>query len=147
MVNFRDIKGVIVINGQRINLGGSSNIDIVGDKVVVNGKETMTISDKIVNVEVHGDVGGDVVTEQGDIKVSGNVAGNAKSSQGNVDVGGYVSGDVKTSQGNITCGDVEGSVKTSMGDIKINKEPKTPKSTKNKKNNSTYRNFFKARKD
>ncbi len=88
--------------------------------IVVLGANSAT------QVNVQGDVGGDIELSQGSISVTGRVNGSVETSQGSIRVEGDVGGKAETSQGSIEVrGDVGGKVETSMGKITIHGKAKT----------------------
>ena len=90
--------GKCIIDGKSFS---GSNIQICGNKVVVDG------------VTQSGELVGDIaVTVHGDVDVLENTNGSVKAN--NV-------GSVKTTNGKVTCDDVAGDVKTTNGDVNARK--------------------------
>lgn len=106
----------VIINGVTIegDFSGRS-ISVVNNEVIIDGKTIDLPDQKVINVEIRGDVE-EVIGSTGQIRITGNV-GKVRTSTGDVEVGGFVTGDINTSTGDVRCGDVSGSVRTSTGDI------------------------------
>jgi hypothetical protein len=112
---------------------GNGNIqcrgDIIGGKVVINGKQINLddeswIDDDLAEGNIKIEITGDVYIIDipiGDITVKGNVTGSVKISQGDIEIGGNVDGDATTSMGDIIIKGKHsnGNVKTSMGNVSI----------------------------
>lgn len=108
---------MITINGVNQTIRGFNNIQCVNNRVIIDGVD-VTPDSKIVNITVTGDVRniegsfsdinvignvtGEVNTGSGDIEISGNVGGSVKTGSGDVEIGGSVSGSVRTGSGDIT---------------------------------------------
>jgi hypothetical protein len=103
---------MIIING--VSYSGNS-VTILNNKVIIDGKSVES-NDKIINIEVNGNIDSLDVDNCESIKVKGDV-GKVKSTNGNVKIEGSVNGDVSTTNGNISCFDVKGSVSTKNGNI------------------------------
>lgn len=94
----------VTINGKTIRVRGS-NISVINNRVIVDGK--------VVSESLSGDITVIVEGSCGNLKASGNVEVNGDC--GNIDcggsckVGGNVSGDIDAG-GSITCGNVGGSI-------------------------------------
>lgn len=93
-----------------------NNIVISNGRVIIDGKD-VTPDQKIIDIQVHGDlnslkvdncqtckvvgdVHGDVSTMSGDIEIQGS-AHNAKSMSGDIDIGGSLNGNASTMSGDI----------------------------------------------
>ena len=128
------MSNTIKINGVTITTGGKSLV-VSDGKVIVDGKTMNTEDEKIINIEVHGDIDkidvdvcrqievegnvGDVRTSQGNITINGSAMDTVTNSQGSIKIEGDVNGDVKNSMGTVKAGgNIYGKVKTSMGSIK-----------------------------
>jgi hypothetical protein len=87
--------GVITVDGKEIDTKDAKQItiEVVGDLKDLN-------ADVIERITVHGNVD-TVKTMSGDIDVEGNVDGNVNSMSGDIKVGGTVSGNVSTMSGDI----------------------------------------------
>jgi len=111
----------ITINGKTIVMRGGSNISIVNGKVIVDGKalEVDTSEYRTVNVSIEGDVGS-LQIDCGDIDITGNVTGDVSTGQGDISCGN-VGRNVKTAMGSITCGSVGGDATTAMGRVSVRK--------------------------
>ena len=104
----------IEINGHKIH-NPVGDVSINGNNITI-GTRTITVTDKVINITVNGDV---ISTCKGhNITVKGDVDGDVECSAGNVEIGGDVMGDVETRAGNITVkGDVMGDVETQCGNF------------------------------
>ena len=95
-------KGVVIVNGVRIETNGSSNISVSNGTVYVGGEMVKDGLSGIVKVEFIGDLAS--LKADGSVDVQGSV-------KGNVDCGG-----------SCNCGDVDGSVdsggSTNCGNVK-----------------------------
>jgi len=119
------------INGRTIT---GNNIVMVGGKITVDGKriDLENKDEKIINIEIQGDVNNleidyckninivgnvnSIDSASGNIKVSG-VSESVKSTSGDIDVNGDVGGDINTKSGDVECKNVKGKVKTISGDV------------------------------
>lgn len=111
--------GNVLINGNTVEIRSGENITISGNQVKVGGK-TITVDDPHITIAVTGDVGS--IDGVGDINVSGNVGGEINTSSGNIEVGGNVDGDIDCSCGNVTVkGHVKGDVDCACGNVKVGK--------------------------
>lgn len=102
----------IIINGRVIT--GGQNVNIVGNRVFVDGRD-VTPDSKDIRIEVNGNLESLSADSCSSINVSGTV-GNVSTQAGNVKCGN-VFGSVKTMAGDVHCGTVGGDVKTMSGDI------------------------------
>jgi hypothetical protein len=116
---------MIKINGKSLSelIGGryvsssSKNVSIVNGKVIVDG-QTIDLEDKVINVEITGNVdllSADVCTK---ITVNGEV-GTVKTMSGDVEVSGKVTGSVSTMSGDVRAGSIGGNASSMSGDIKV----------------------------
>lgn len=96
-------------------IGGDLSISANGDKILINGKEVYTTSDKNITVVIHGNTGG-INTTSGGVNVYG-TAGNIKTVSGDVHIEKWSLADVKTVSGDVIAETIEGNVKTVSGDI------------------------------
>jgi len=85
------------------------NITITGDieRLEVDYCERIQVNGSVKRIN----------TTSGDVEVSGNVDGDVETVSGDVDIEGNVDGNVKTVSGDVECLDVSGSVSTMSGDI------------------------------
>lgn len=114
--NIKIVKNQVYINGELVsNL--KEEIDYPNITINVEG-DLQSLDLPMGDVNITGNVLGDVKCGQGDIDISGYVNSTVKNNQGNIDIKGNVNGDVKNEMGNINCGDVSGNVRTEMGNIK-----------------------------
>lgn len=109
---FSGKKASVTIDGKTFT---GNSINIVGNKVVVDGVEQGGELVGPVSVTVNGSVDS-IETGSGSVSVSG-TAGRVKTMSGDVHCGD-VQGDVGTMSGDVTCGKIGGSVKTMSGDIR-----------------------------
>lgn len=123
--------GFLKINGKQIS--GDNSISIIGDgnkingvsvingQVIINGKKINLkdySDDYIVNVEIEGDIYGDISTN-GNVKVSGNCKN--IDTNGNVEIGNNVEGNIDTN-GHIYCyGDINGDIDTN-GNVSLKRK-------------------------
>lgn len=91
--------GSVTVDGRTFN---GRNIQISGDKVIVDGVEQDGSLVGPISIQVNGDVE------------------RLESSSGSVTVQGGA-GSVKTTSGDVRCGDVQGSVNTMSGDVNSGK--------------------------
>jgi len=92
------------------------NIVIQNGTVIVDGQRVeIPESEKIINIQAE-NLESLRVDYCNSITVKGNT-GNVEVSQGKISIGGTVKGDVHISQGNVDCGNIEGNVSVSMGNI------------------------------
>lgn len=92
----------MTINGRTININNARDgaiIGVVNGNVMMDGEAIYMADQKVVNIQIHGNV------ERLEVDVCHQV-----SITGNAD-------DVQTQSGDVTCGNVSGSVKTMSGDI------------------------------
>ena len=111
------IMGTININGQtvtgsQIQIGGNGNVMIDGNKIQMSENIVLKIS-------IEGSCNG-IDVSAGDVEVKGNVTGNVSTDAGDISCGD-VQGSVKSGCGDITCGNIGGDAKTSCGDITCRK--------------------------
>tara|TARA_X000000950_G_C13724332_1_gene581557 strand:- start:48 stop:389 length:342 start_codon:yes stop_codon:yes gene_type:complete len=102
--------GKVVIDGREFN---GRNVQISGNKVIVDG---VTQDGELVgniNVTVHGDVES---LSNGSGKVTARNVGNIKTGSGGVECGN-VSGNITTGSGDVDCEDVGGNIRTGSGDV------------------------------
>lgn len=111
--------GSVLINGNTVEVRAGENISISGREVTV-GNRSIKVDEPNISVTITGDV--EKVDNVGEVNVSGNVNGDVKTSAGNVSVGGDVDGKVESSCGNVTVkGRVSGDVFCSCGNVKVGK--------------------------
>ena len=114
-------KSIIISNGKVIIIGvdvtpdsKTININVVGD---IDKLEAMDVVNKL---EIKGNVN-ELSNTSGDIEITGNVNGNIESTSGDIEIDGDVSGSIDTTSGDVRCKNVGGSVKTISGDIRNTK--------------------------
>lgn len=107
-------KGVITING--VNYSGTNIIMDGNGNLIIDGESVMQIQEKVVNVNIEGDVD-EVSTTNGGVTVEGAV-GSVETTNGDIDIDGDVAKDVRTTNGNVIARVIHGSVKTVNGNIK-----------------------------
>ncbi len=117
----RNVKaaGSVLINGNTVEIRSGENITISGNQVTVGG-QTITVDEPRINIAITGDVGS--IDGVGDVDITGNVTGDIDTSSGNIEVGGDVGGDIDCACGNVTVrGQVKGDVECSCGNVKVGK--------------------------
>lgn len=108
----------VTLNGQAIgNFDGGLSISTSGNKLVINGKTVCESSEKILKIEVQGDVQGSIQTASGDIIVDGSVNGGIETASGDIRIGGDIGGDAKSMSGDISAYTISGKASTMSGDI------------------------------
>jgi hypothetical protein len=107
----------VTVNGTAVEVPDGSNVSVVGDQVLINGKSVDAKFSNDLKIEL---VGGliNLKTDRGSIVVHGDVAGLVDAG-GSVQVNGNVGGRVKAG-GSVTCGDVTGNVDAG-GSVKCGK--------------------------
>lgn len=112
---------MIKINGKSIGINKINSITIENNVVIVNGKRINVkeySDDYIINIEVDGDVHGDIYTN-GNVSVKGNCKN--IDTNGSVEIGGDVQGDIDAN-GNINCyGDINGDIDTN-GNVSLRRK-------------------------
>lgn len=121
----------IQING---NSFSGNNIVINNGRVIIDGKD-VTPDQKVIDIQVHGDlnslkvdscntchvngdVHGDVSSMSGDIDIQGSTH-NVKSMSGDIEIGHHVTGNASSTSGNIDIGgSLNGNASTMSGNIK-----------------------------
>ena len=111
-MNISMCDGRVSINGQTYV---GDNISIIGDRVVVDGKDKKPTLAGPIDVTVEGDCNL-VELQCGTVSISGNVSGVVQTGSGDIHCG-TVGGNVQNVSGDINCGNVTGSVRTGSGDI------------------------------
>lgn len=109
------------INGKSISINQVNGITIRNNTVIVNGKRINAkeyTDDYIINIEVDGDVQGDIYTN-GDVSVKGSCKN--IDTNGSVEIGGNVEGGIDTN-GNVNCyGDIYGDIDTN-GNVSLRRK-------------------------
>lgn len=101
---------IVTINGVTIT-ENQDELEIDGVKFKIEGANHLTV---VINKDVK-----NVTTANGNIDVNGNVHGDVRTANGSI-ICGAVGGDVRTTMGNVdVSGDVKGDVSTTMGSVKI----------------------------
>lgn len=103
----------IIINGESYE---GQNLRIVGSNgsLTIDGN-AIQIDDRIINIQVNGDLDQLQVSTSNEIVVNGTV-GFLETKSGNVKTGDVL-GDIVTQSGNVTTGAISGNVKTMSGNI------------------------------
>ena len=107
---------VVVTNGKVIIDGKDVTPDAKEINISVQGDVAELKVDACNKVSVTGNVGS-FSGRTGDVEISGDVSGDVQTTTGEVSCGA-VSGSVSTSTGDVDCVSVGGSVSTKTGDIK-----------------------------
>lgn len=113
------------INGKTISVIGNNNkingITIKNNNLIINGTAINLKDyeqDYVVNIEVTGDIYGDIKTN-GDVTISGSCKN--IDTNGSVEVGGNIEGDIDTN-GNVNCyGDIKGDIDTN-GNVSLRRK-------------------------
>lgn len=114
-INGRVVSGDLVGGGDVCISCGT--LDIRNGKVFVDGKEVQLNKDeKVINIEITGDVKSLIVDSCERVTVGGDVE-RVGTVSGDVHVAGNIGGSVSTVSGDVRCGDIAGSVSTVSGDI------------------------------
>lgn len=106
----------ITINGK--TYAGKNSVVISNGKVIVDGVDvTSDEKSKVINVVFSSDYAGDLTLKQcSNIQIKGDVKGNVTTSSGDIQCRD-VEGSISTSSGNVKVKNVQGSVTTVSGDI------------------------------
>lgn len=109
-------KSEVSING--VNFEGS-NVDIVGNRVLVDGKPVdFGPTEALARIVIHISGNCEVVTTQsGDVTVSGDVSNGIGTQSGSVRVDGEARGNINTMSGDVTVHGSIQQVKTMSGNI------------------------------
>lgn len=105
--------GNIIIDGKDVTPDAKLiNIEVSGDvgELIVDTCEKINITGNAQKIK----------TASGDVEIGGDVNGDVESMSGDINCEN-VEGDVHTSSGDIDCGDISGSVSSMSGDIKHRK--------------------------
>ncbi len=101
---------MININGKSIGIEKINSITVKNNVVIVNGERISLkeyTDDYIINIEVDGDVHGDIYTN-GEVSVKGNCKN--IDTNGSVEISGDVEGDIDAN-GNVNCyGNINGDI-------------------------------------
>lgn len=110
----------ITINGKTYK--GNNSVIMNNGKVIVDGVDvTSDDKSKVINVVFSSDYTGDLTLKQcSNIQIKGDVKGNVTTSSGDIQCGN-VDGSVNTSSGDVVCGNVSRDINTSSGDVKVKK--------------------------
>lgn len=102
----------IIINGTTYN---GSNITIINNKVIIDGKD-QTPDSKEITITVDGNISELSVDYAKEVRVTGNVD-KLTTTSGDVTCNNVTNG-VKTTSGDVECNDITGDVVTTSGDVK-----------------------------
>lgn len=113
---------MIKINGKSLGINKINSITVENNVVIINGKrinaKEYTEDGYIINIEVDGDVHGDIHTN-GDVSVKGNCK--SIDANGSVEIGGDVEGDIDAN-GNINCyGNINGDI-DAIGNVSLKRK-------------------------
>jgi len=112
--NISIINGKVIIDGKDNTPGNDKviSITITGDveSLVVDYCEKITIDGNVTSVK----------TTSGDVEITGDIGGDVSTVSGDVE-SNDISGSVKTTSGDVKCGNINGNVSTLSGDIKNKK--------------------------
>ena len=112
----------VYIDGKLVHIGKELrvvNISVEGDVETVSGAfgsvnitgNAGRVTSASGDVEVRGDVNGDIQTASGDVGAWGGVTGSVKTASGDVSVKGNIEGSVSTKSGDIDAKTVGGKIK------------------------------------
>ena len=108
----------ISMNNGKVSINGKDyvgrSIEINKDIVIIDGIEQDTLTSKVINVSVVGDVES-IKGGCSEVHIQGS-CGSVSTMSGDVTCAD-VNGDIKTMSGDIKCGNVTGNIKTMSGDI------------------------------
>ena len=110
---------VININGKTYNAPDGCSVSVINNKVYFNGKLAEDFNDwkeKNIEIKVEGNCK-EVKADAGNINIKGNVEGNVNTDAGNISIEGDVIGNVTADCGNISANHISGSVSTECGNI------------------------------
>lgn len=105
--------GVIRING--VSYSGRS-ISINNGNITIDGKKAELKDEKVITIEVTGDIDKLSADECQTITVSGS-CGSVSTMSGDVECGN-IGGSVSTMSGDVSCGGIGGNVSTMSGDVR-----------------------------
>lgn len=103
--------GKISVNGKDYV---GRNVKINKDVLIIDGVEQDTLTSKVINISVVGDVEF-IKGDCSEVHIQGS-CGNVSTMSGDVTCAD-VNGDIKTMSGDVKCGNVTGNIKTMSGDI------------------------------
>lgn len=92
-----------------------NSITVINDRVIIDGKEIPAEDEKVITIQVEGNVDNLNVDACKQVSVNGTV-GSLTTVSGDVDCMA-VHGNVQTTSGDVECTEVQGSVKTVSGDV------------------------------
>lgn len=110
---------VVNINGRTYSAPDGVSVSVINNKVYFNGKlqENFTNwKEKNIEIIVCGNCK-EVKADAGNINIKGNVEGNVSADAGNISIEGDVRGNVTADCGNISANHISGSVSTDCGNI------------------------------
>ena len=107
----------ININGKTYNAPDGCSVSVKNGEVYIDGKLIDDIPSRTyIEITVIGDCK-EVTTDAGNINIKGNVEGNVSNDAGNIYIEGDVSGNVTIDTGNIIANHISGNVSTDCGNI------------------------------
>jgi hypothetical protein len=110
---------VVNINGRTYSAPDGVSVSVINNKVYFNGKlqEDLTNwKEKNIEIIVCGNCK-EVKADAGNINIKGNVEGNVNADAGNISIEGDVRGNVTADCGNISANHISGNVSTDCGNI------------------------------
>jgi phage baseplate assembly protein gpV len=110
------------INGRTYTAPDGCSVSVINNKVYFNGKLAENFNDwkeKNIEIKIEGNCA-EVKADAGNINIKGNVEGNVNADAGNISIEGDVKGNVTADCGNISANHISGSVSTDCGNIGSN---------------------------
>ena len=110
---------VVNINGRTYSAPDGVSVSVIGNKVYFNGKlqEDLTNwKEKNIEIIICGNCK-EVKADAGNINIKGNVEGNVNTDAGNISIEGDVKGNVKSDCGNISANHITGQISTYCGNV------------------------------
>ena len=108
----KNSKATVTIDGKSFS---GNNIQIKGNKVIVDGQSQDGELIGNISVEINGNVDS-LTTGSGDVVVHGD-ANSIKTGSGDVNIDRNVAGNVSTGSGDVDCGTINGNISTGSGNI------------------------------
>lgn len=107
------------VNGKTYNAPDGCSVSVINNKVYFNGKLAEDFNDwkeKNIEIKVEGNCK-EVKVDAGNINIKGNVEGNVNTDAGNISIEGDVIGNVTADCGNISANHISGNATTDCGNI------------------------------
>lgn len=110
---------VVNINGRTYSAPDGVSVSVVNNKVYFNGKLAEDFNDwkeKKIEIIIEGNCK-EIKADAGNINIKGNVEGNVNTDAGNISIEGDVKGNATTDCGNISANHIFGNASTDCGNI------------------------------